>query len=125
MLHQAAVRVGCAGAIHPILASRESLKASIARTGWIRNWSVPAWQKQWRSPMNDQLAHISYTRVREPQSWDHTKWVPKLQQEFQGAWRTFWQSVADPEYQAEYQRQVTLCCQKPGFAEQPIRNLIS
>jgi hypothetical protein len=82
-----------------------------------RSWSLPTWEKTWRAPMNKQLTHLAYARVREPQEWDHRKWVPLLETEFRGAWRTFWEAVTDAEFLAEYERQIQHCQAKQGFAQ--------
>jgi hypothetical protein len=73
--------------------------------------------------MNDQLAHVSYARVRKPQSWNHARWVPILQNEFQDAWRVFWASVTDPAYKAEYEKQIAR--QKERFAGTPVGSIIA
>lgn len=82
-----------------------------------RLWRLPIWESTWRAPMNRQLTHITYTRVRDPQAWDHRKWVPKLEAEFRDAWKSFWGTVTDREFLEEYRRQINHCRNKQGFAE--------
>ena len=62
--------------------------------------------KAWRRPMNKQLTHIAYERVRRPQPWDHRKWIPPLEAEFRNAWRNFLGAVTNAAFKAEYERQI-------------------
>jgi hypothetical protein len=58
-------------------------------TGYVPNWSLPTWTREWRDAMDRQLAHLSYEREK---SWDHRQWVPTLEKEFRKAWRLFRQA---------------------------------
>ena len=68
-------------------------------------WELPIWAKEWREPMNKQLAHLSYNRDKE---WDHTIWVPQLIPEFKHAWGAFLDSILDPEYRAAFAEHLRL-----------------
>lgn len=83
--------------------------------GRIPTWSLPTWVNVWRRPMNKQLTHIAYERVRQPQSWDHRQWVSRLEAEFRNAWKDFWGAVTDADFKAEYERQLDACRSKRGF----------
>jgi hypothetical protein len=73
--------------------------------GFARTWTLPAWTGQWRAPMNKQLSHIAYARVREPKGWDHRMHIRILLEEFRKAWSTFQEAVIDRDFRAEYDRQ--------------------
>jgi hypothetical protein len=62
--------------------------------GFAIDWELPTWAR-WRGPMNKQLAHIAYTHE---QSWDHTRWVPQLRDEFRLAWAAFLGAITDETY---------------------------
>ena len=62
-------------------------------------WSLPIWAKEWRSPMNKQLAHLSYKRDK---SWDHTIWLPILVPEFKTAWNAFQAAITDQEFREAF-----------------------
>lgn len=85
--------------------------------GTVRAWSLRTWEDTWRKPMNKQLTHIAYARIRQPKPWDHRKWVPRLEAEFREAWNGFWTTVSDAEFVGEYRRQLQHCQEKEGFSE--------
>lgn len=80
-------------------------------SGFTPTWGLPTWTKEWRDPMNKQLAHLSY--VRET-TWIHSNWVPRLEREFRVAWEQF-QKAIDPKYKARFAAEIMRCRQKPGF----------
>jgi hypothetical protein len=84
--------------------------------GSTRTWGLVTWSQEWRSTMNKQLTHITYERVRQPKIWDHRKWTPKLEREFRDAWKMFWDAVIDTDFKAEYDKQISICRGKRGFA---------
>ena len=81
-------------------------------SGYIPTWTLPTWTTEWRRAMDRQLAHLSYEREK---SWDHRKWVPKLEKEFREAWALFLQAV-DPQYKKEFSKQITHRQRKLGPA---------
>jgi len=79
--------------------------------GFRRTWDLPSWEKEWQCEMDKQLAHITFDREKE---WDHTKWVPMLENEMRAAWAEFLKAVVDP-HKAEFATQIARCRAKPGF----------
>jgi hypothetical protein len=77
-----------------------------------RKWTLDIWSKQWRGPMDKQLAHLSYVRNK---SWDHRLWVTKLENEFRTVWRKFRREL-DPRYKGIFTKELAKCRRKPGFA---------
>ena len=76
-----------------------------------RNWTLPIWAAEWRNVMNKQLAHIAYSREKE---WNHLKWVPQLEAEFNKAWWDFREAVTDNDYSEEFDKQLALCQRDRG-----------
>jgi hypothetical protein len=88
------------------------LASDYLRAGFNRTWVLPTWEAEWRDEMDKQLAHISFEREKE---WDHTKWVPRLENEMRSAWADFLKVVVDP-HRAEFAAQIAYCQVKPGFS---------
>lgn len=66
-------------------------------------WELPIWAKEWRGPMNKQLAHLAYSRDKD---WDHTVWLPKLRPEFKRAWEAFVASIVDQEFRDKFSEEL-------------------
>lgn len=79
--------------------------------GFTRTWALPTWEAEWQDEMDKQLAHITFERDKE---WNHTKWVPRLENEMRRAWAEFLKAVPDP-HKAEFEAQIAHCHAKPGF----------
>lgn len=80
--------------------------------GAARSWDLPIWEAQWKGPMDKQLAHLTF---RRDWVWNHTKWIPKLEQEMREAWSRFLGAAA-PETKVKFHAELELCRRKPGFA---------
>ncbi|MBI1897098.1 MAG: hypothetical protein HYS04_11335 [Acidobacteria bacterium] len=50
---------------------RTSRYSRLGLFGYTPNWTLPTWTKEWRDPMNRQLAHLSYIRDK---AWVHYDW---------------------------------------------------
>lgn len=81
-------------------------------SGYAPDWTLPIWTREWRDPMNKQLAHLSYVRDK---AWVHYKWVPNLEKEFRVAWGKFRRAI-DPRYKRRFAVEIAACRRKPGFA---------
>jgi hypothetical protein len=90
----------------------EILALDYLPSGYTPNWTLPTWTKEWRHPMNRQLAHLSYIRDK---AWVHYDWVPKLEKEFRIAWGKFRRAI-DPKYKRRFATEITKCRRKQGFA---------
>ncbi|MBK5291497.1 MAG: hypothetical protein JJE04_07475 [Acidobacteriia bacterium] len=80
-------------------------------SGFVPTWTLEAWTKEWRSAMNKQLAHVSFIRNK---SWDHRKWVPRLEAEFRETWGKFLAAL-DTNYQQPFADEINRCRNKEGF----------
>jgi hypothetical protein len=85
-----------------------------------RSWSVPIWNTEWRDAMHKQSAHIAYTRTK---GWNHTKWVPQLQAEFNKAWWDFRDAVTDLDYVQEFDKYLQLAEASAELKGIPLRRM--
>jgi len=91
--------------------------------GSVRTWDLPTWENKWRDHMNKHLTHIAYARVisPRPREWNHLEWDPPLMKDFLIAWKALLDAATDPQYSAEFKRQIDDCQGKTGFADIPLR----
>jgi hypothetical protein len=62
--------------------------------------------------MDKQLAHITFEREK---TWEHLKWVPRLESDMRTAWTAFRNRSHRPAHKAEFTAQIAACQAKPGF----------
>ena len=79
---------------------------------------LPEWRR-WQRVINKQLAHITYTRVARPQTWDGTR-NPVLLAEFRRAWKQFFERLEEA-HRAEFEREIAAKLKSPGFGHLDLR----
>jgi hypothetical protein len=69
-----------------------------------QNFDVPLWTETWCKPMNRQLLHLSFERIRGSLSWDGSA-NRELLEQFRTAWRKFLEALEEPFF-SEFARQI-------------------
>jgi hypothetical protein len=79
---------------------------------------LPVWN-QWKGAMDQQLAHITYTRVRAARRWDGSPNAPLLD-EFRTAWRHFLSLLREP-HKTTFQKEIEERLTCKGFGDLDLR----
>ncbi len=80
---------------------------------------LPEWKK-WEDHMNAHLFHLNYLRTRNSRPWTGYTEVPTMFEEFERAWKVFFDSLPPP-HRAEFKEEMELKL-APGsvFADLPL-----